>query len=185
MGLLRTRFLAAMLGAALLSPLTLSTAAAQPRAGVVGGFDYDRGYRDGLRRGEQDGRQGRDFDRFRGSTGDEFRRGFADGYRVGYERTFRQFGSSGRNDRRNDGRRLPGGYQEPAYARGYSDGYTRGQADGRNGGRYDPVRERDYRDGDNGYFGSYGPRDAYRNNYRAGFRQGYEGGYRDGQRYRR
>jgi hypothetical protein len=82
-------------------------------------------------------------------------------------------------------RRGPIGYQEPAYARGFSDGYERGLNDGRDRDRYDPVGERDYRDGDNGYFRDYGSRDAYRNNYRAGFRQGYEDGYRDGQRYRR
>jgi hypothetical protein len=86
---------------------------------------------------------------------------------------------------RSDGRRAPRGYQEPAYARGYSDGFARGLSDGRDRDRYDPVASRDYRDGDNGYFGGYGSRDAYRNNYRAGFRQGYEEGYRDGARYRR
>ena len=84
-----------------------------------------------------------------------------------------------------DGRRVPRGYQEPAYARGYSDGFSRGLSDGRDRDRYDPVGTRDYRDADNGYFGGYGSRDAYRNNYRAGFRQGYEEGYRDGARYRR
>jgi hypothetical protein len=84
-----------------------------------------------------------------------------------------------------EGRRPPRGYQEPAYARGYSDGFTRGQSDGRDRDRYDPVGSRDYRNGDNGYFGRYGSRDAYRNNYRAGFRQGYEEGYRYGARYRR
>jgi hypothetical protein len=77
------------------------------------------------------------------------------------------------------------GHQEPAYARGFSDGYERGLRDGNDRDRYDPVGERDYRDADNGYFRDYGSRDAYRNNYRAGFRQGYEDGYRDGQRYRR
>jgi hypothetical protein len=82
-------------------------------------------------------------------------------------------------------RRAPRGYQEPAYARGFSDGYQRGISDGEDRDRYDPVGERDYRDADNGYFRDYGSRDAYRDNYRAGFRQGYEDGYRDGQRFRR
>ena len=77
------------------------------------------------------------------------------------------------------GRRLPRGYQEPAFARGYGDGYARGAADGRGHDRYDPVRHKDYRDGDTGYSADYGSRDAYRTNYRAGFRQGYEQGYRD------
>jgi hypothetical protein len=84
-----------------------------------------------------------------------------------------------------DGRRVPRGYEEPAYARGYGDGFGRGRADGRDRDRYDPVASREYRDADNGYVGSYGSRDAYRNNYRAGFRQGYEDGYRDGTRSRR
>jgi hypothetical protein len=75
-------------------------------------------------------------------------------------------------------RRLPRGYQEPAYARGYNDGYARGAEDGRGRERYDPVRHKDYRDADEGYVRSYGSRDAYRNNYRTGFRQGYEDGYR-------
>lgn len=72
--------------------------------------------------------------------------------------------------------------EEPAYARGYADGYERGLTDGRSRDRYDPVGSREYRDGDNGYRGDYGSREAYRNNYRAGFRQGYEDGYRDGTR---
>jgi len=80
------------------------------------------------------------------------------------------------------GRRPPRGYQEPAFARGYSDGYSQGAADGRDRGRYDPVRHKDYRAGDAGYSAGYGSRDAYRNNYRAGFRQGYEDGYRDNTR---
>jgi hypothetical protein len=82
-------------------------------------------------------------------------------------------------------RRGQRGYEEPAYARGFSDGYERGLNDGQDRDRYDPVGEREYRDADNGYFREYGSRDAYRNNYRAGFRQGYEDGYRAGQRYRR
>jgi hypothetical protein len=81
----------------------------------------------------------------------------------------------GREDRPG---RLPRGYQEPAFERGYTDGYAKGIADGRDRDGYDPVRHKDYRQADQGYFASYGSRDAYRNNYRAGFRQGYEEGYR-------
>lgn len=77
-----------------------------------------------------------------------------------------------------------GPYQEPASARGYSDGYMRGLEDARNQDRYDPVGRRDYRDGDLGYERRYGSRDAYRNNYRSGFRQGYEDGYREASRGR-
>ena len=82
----------------------------------------------------------------------------------------------GREDR--PGRRLPRGYQEPAFEHGYTDGYAKGLADGRDRDGYEPVRHKDYRQADQGYFTAYGSRDAYRNNYRAGFRQGYEEGYR-------
>ena len=73
---------------------------------------------------------------------------------------------------------LPRGYQEPAFARGYTDGFALGKSDNKDGKRYDPVGHRDYRDADQAYYKAYGSRDAYRNNYRAGFRQGYEEGYR-------
>jgi len=84
--------------------------------------------------------------------------------------------------------RLPerrGPSQEPAAARGYTDGYQRGRDDGRDRDRYDPVGHGNYRSGDAGYKKQYGALDSYRNNYRAGFRQGYEDGYRDGSRGRR
>ena len=162
---------------------------------------YDRGYREGLRQGEFDARRGLalDFERdqiFRDGTRgyehrfgardlyrDDFRRGYMDGYRSSYARLRRApappylernapgvFGSQQRS----------GGYQEPAYARGYFDGYRQGTDDGRDRDRYDPVGHRDYRDADQGYYRSYGSRDAYRNNYRAGYREGYEEGYRQG-----
>ena len=73
-----------------------------------------------------------------------------------------------------------GSVRESAFARGYDDGHRQGLRDGREGTRYDPVRHREYRDGDQGYGNEYGSRDAYRNNYRAGFRQGYDDGYREG-----
>jgi hypothetical protein len=79
-------------------------------------------------------------------------------------------------------RQPPRGYSEAALARGYEDGFDAGLADGRRGKRYDPVATRDYRRGDEGYYASYGSRDAYKMNYRTGFRQGYEIGYRDGTR---
>ena len=79
-------------------------------------------------------------------------------------------------------RQVPRGFEEPAFARGHSDGYQDGLADGRRRDRYDPAGSRRYRDGDQGYVASYGSRDAYRDNYRAGFRQGYEAGYREGTR---
>lgn len=158
---------------------------------------FDRGMREGRRLGAEDVRQGRDFnvefhviyregtegyqprDGSRDAYRLAFRRGFLTGYREGYDR-FRLE----RREERNPGRTIRG-YQEPAYARGYSDGYQRGWDDGRDRDRYDAVGHRHYREADEGYDRGYGSRDAYRNNYRAGFRPGYDEGYRDGQRSRR
>jgi hypothetical protein len=162
---------------------------------------YDRGYREGLRQGEFDARRGLalDFQRdpiFRDGTRgyerrfgnrdlyrDDFRRGYRDGYRSSYTR-LRRAPAPPYLDRNAPGvfgpQQRSGGYQEPAYARGYSDGYRQGMDDGRDRDRYDPVGQRAYRDADQGYYGSYGSRDAYRNNYRSGYREGYEEGYRQG-----
>ena len=184
-------------GALCLGLLSLSPASAQ---GI--GAGYDRGYREGVQQGEQDGRQGREpqVERnsvyreadlgYQGRYGsrdayrDDFRRGFTSGYRTGYERVRVDGFARGRRDNRRDPRVLRG-YQDPAFARGYSDGWEHGADDGRDHDRYDPVRHGVYRDGDDGYSGSYGSKDAYKNNYRTGFRQGYEEGYRSGNRYRR
>jgi hypothetical protein len=178
--------------------LASATAAAQGT-----GNAYDRGYREGVRQGEQDGRQGRErqIDRntvYRNSDlgaerrygsrdvyRDDVRRGFSAGYRVGYDR-FR-IAIVGQ-DRRDDRRSRPPfqrGYQDPAFARGYSDGWEKGLDDGRDRDRYEPVRHKDYRQADDGYSRAYGSKDVYKNNYRAGFRQGYEDGYRGGVRGRR
>jgi hypothetical protein len=153
-------------------PLTFS----QTRA------DYDRGYRDGLRDGQRDARSGRGFDydndRRLSRGRDGFRRGYIEGYRAGFERV-RGAARTSRNSRGVRGPRAGrGGYQDPAFARGYADGFQRGRDDGRDRDRYDPVRHRDYRSADDGYFREYGSKQAYENNYRAGFRQGYEEGYR-------
>jgi hypothetical protein len=75
-------------------------------------------------------------------------------------------------------------YQDPASTAGYDSGYDLGLLDGQDGHRYDPVRHRDYRDGQRGYAPSYGSKDAYKTNFRTGFRQGYEDGYREGARTR-
>lgn len=171
------------------------------RQGAPGGQPYERGFQEGLKQGENDARANRRFDvygdpayragdrGYHGRYGDRnvyrnfYRSGFEDGYRAGYGRRGPVVGQ--RDDRRPGGigPRLPRAFPEPAVARGFNDGYERGLSDGRDGDRYDPVRSRDYRDGDNGYNGSYrGSRDAYKTNYRTGFRQGYEEGYRDGAR---
>jgi hypothetical protein len=185
----------------------LSSAAASAQ-GV--GTGYDRGYREGVQQGERDSRQGRDprvernsvyrdgdrgyQDRYgnRDVYRDEFRRGYYSGYREGYSRYRVNVYEQGQRDGtwQHDGNsrrdpRVLRGYQDPAFARGYSDGWERGAKDQRDRDRYDPVRHGDYRDGDDGYSRSYGSRDAYKNNYRSGFRMGYDEGYRNGARYRR
>ncbi len=185
--------------AAIICALLAIPAAAQNNA------PFERGYRDGIQQGSKDARDGRRFEPERdrayrnGDDGynsrygnrdayrNEFRRGFTSGYREGYYNV-QGNGRYQRDDRIYQGRRDdiyrggPGrtrGYQDPAFARGYSDGWEKGRDDGRDRDRYDPVRHGDYKDGDNGYDRSYGSKDAYKNNYRSGFRQGYEAGYRD------
>jgi len=69
--------------------------------------------------------------------------------------------------------------QEPAYARGYADGLRLARQDRSDRRGYDPVAHKDYRDADQGFYLSYGSREAYKDNYRAGFRAGYDAGYRD------
>ena len=72
-----------------------------------------------------------------------------------------------------------GGYdvQRTAHDNGYRDGLSVGQRDARGGERYDVNRNRDYRDGDNGYDRRYGSRGDYRRYYRQGFEQGYREAY--------
>lgn len=155
---------------------------------------YDRGYREGLREGERDGRGRREPDMRRhaiyrnadagysSACGKRagyqraFRGGFADGYRLGFDRASHRGVVVGT---RPGARGVPG-----AATRGYRDGFEHGIADGRDRGRYDPVRHGDYRGADNGYEPRYGLRDSYRDQYRTGFRQGYEDGYRSGVRRR-
>ena len=162
---------------------------------------YELGFREGTVQGEQDARSGRTLDvehhgayrsadaGYSKQDGDKgayqrtFRDGFANGYRVafqrvrlGYDRRSQPYGAIGRPSR---------GFQDPASARGYSDGFEHGLDDGHDRDAYDPVRHGDYRSADDGYNRNYGSKDSYRNNYRTGFRQGYEDGYRDGTRGRR
>lgn len=184
--------------------VALATAAG---AQGFGGRAFERGYREGVQQGQQDARGGSAYrveinrvyrdgdagyngrDGSRDSYRNEFRRGFTTGYRDGYERVRGRINDRGRGDDngwRRDGRWGGGGrgYQEPAFARGYSDGWEKGVDDGRDRDRYDPARHGDYKSADNGYERDYGSKDAYKNNYRTGFRQGYEDGYRDGGRRR-
>ena len=192
----------------LLAAITASIALAAPAgAQSTGSRAFDRGYREGVQQGEQDARANhafgiernrvyRDGDRGyenrdgnRDGYRNEFRRGFSSGYREGFDRirvsvqVGRNDGYYGRDDR--GGPRSQRGYQEPAFARGYSDGWEKGLDDGRDRDRYDPAGHREYRNADHGYDRGYGSKDAYKNNYRSGFRQGYEDGYRDRGRGRR
>ena len=66
---------------------------------------------------------------------------------------------------------------------GYQDGYRQGREDARDGDRFDPRGQREYRNADNGRYRSSDARRVYRQ----GFERGYEEGYRDGRgrRYQR
>jgi hypothetical protein len=152
---------------------------------------YDQGFQQGVREGEKDARRSGVYDldlpNRKGRQGADFDSGFAAGYRAGFERVRPNRDTRDNRVYRDDrvfrggqvyGAPSNGAYREPASARGYSDGYERGLDDARHRNRYDPVGEKDYRNGDDGYYNGYGSKDAYKNNYRAGFRQGYEDGYR-------
>ena len=74
-------------------------------------------------------------------------------------------------------RRSRGSYGRDTFGRGYERGYHEGARDGARDGRsrhFNLYRDGTYRDGDQGYRSSYGPRWEY---IRA-FRRGYEEGYR-------
>jgi len=209
---MQARFISPLIGAVLsVALLTPACASAQgwpgrngpgwagqsgSRAGVT--VIFERGFREGLREGEQDAQQRRSFDlrrhgayndgdrgynRDQGDRGryrDEYRRGFESGYREGFERV-RGVGST-RGRGRGPFANGRGVYDEPAYARGYAEGFDKGREDWEDRDRYDPVRFREYRDGDRGYNDNYGSRDQYKQHYREGFREGYEDGFRGGNR---
>ena len=72
------------------------------------------------------------------------------------------------------------GGREVALNRGVNDGYEQGFEAARHRDRYDPSRERWYRDATRGYDRDYRmAREDYRDIYRRGFLEGYEAGYRD------
>lgn len=174
------------------------------------GNAYDLGYRDGAQAGRDDARDGRGYEYqrhrdYRDANGgydsrdgsrdayrDRYRSGFVAGYRDGY------YSASGRGaygrtpewgygtpDARRD-RGSYGGYGRAALqiaqSNGYEDGYRKGLDDGRDRDRFDPHRYREYRNGNRGYRGEYGPKSAYQQAFRSGFERGYGEGYRDGQR---
>ncbi len=89
------------------------------------------------------------------------------------------------------GRPVPGAYgtyrgsgaREFALNRGFNDGYEQGLDAARDRDRFDPRRERWYRDAKRGYDRDLRmTRSQYQSLYRQGFLQGYEAGYREWQR---
>lgn len=167
---------------------------------------YDIGYREGFEHGASDARRGRGFalehDRdyrradkgWNGRYGSreqyryEFRRGYERGYREAFARNDRYRGDGyGRYPGRYPDGRYPGdyrgggyGYRSPAAEYGFREGYERGRDAARDRDRYDPVRERWYREGDRHYDRRYGSREQWKQEYRDAFRQGYDRGYREG-----
>jgi hypothetical protein len=161
---------------------------------------YNRGLRDGREAGEEDARRGRAYDMRRhgeyrdNRRGDDrgdvraYRQGFESGYDDGYRRYARgTYGDPRRGyppanyPRQQDpyyGGGVGGRFASPAADNGYRDGLEEGQRAARSGDRFDPVREKRYRDGDHDYNSRYGSRDEYKREYRAAFQQGYEAGYR-------
>lgn len=155
---------------------------------------YERGVRDGRDAGAEDARRGRSYDASRHREYRDSRRGddrgdviaYRRGFEAGYDESFRRLtrgpvGNVGRDDRR-DVPRQPGNargrFATPAAENGYRDGFEAGEKAARNGDRFDPVRERRYREGDHDYNSRYGSRDEYKREYRAAFQQGYQDGFR-------
>jgi hypothetical protein len=161
---------------------------------------YNRGYREGRESGVEDARRGRSYDLRRhgeyrdNRRGDDrgdlraFRQGFETGYDEGYRLYARGgYGSAAPNYPRSSGPYDGGGsrgrvYGGAASQNGYRDGFEAGERAGRKGDRFDPVREKRYRDGDHDYDRRDGSREEYKRGYRSAFQQGYDDGYRS---YRR
>src|SRR5688572_22025869 len=133
--------------------------------------EFEHGYRNGLSAGDTDARRGerfnftdeRDWQRARGDYAfrEGFERGYADGYRRGGY--VGQGGYGGYGGRGNGGYGGRGGiYANPATARGFEEGYKQGVEDARDRDRYDPIRAKDYRKGDNGYDRRFGTRDQWK-----------------------
>lgn len=164
---------------------------------------YAQGYQTGLREAQRDARSGRrsgdprrhqeyrrggGWGNSRSGEAEAFRRGFAEGYSLGFQRATRGWGNQSRGYPGGafpgapggyGGRGGYGGYYSPAADRGFEDGYREGLDAARSNRRYDPVGERRYRAGDNGYSSRFGSRDQYKQQYRSAFRQGYDRGYRE------
>lgn len=70
------------------------------------------------------------------------------------------------------------------FERGYREGTDQGYVDGRRGRRFDFVRDRDFRDSDDGYKGWMGSRHVYANGFQRGFGEGYRRAFEQGRRDR-
>ncbi len=193
-----------LLPAALLAVFALTTTSAcaaqvygqypAPGRRVIDDRAYRVGYDTGLEQGRDDARRGRRADYNRhgeyrsadrgyggyGSRNDYrqmFRRGFSAGYNDGYRRADDRY----RYDPSDRDRAYPrgGAYRSAAAENGFRDGYAAGRDDARDGDRFDPIRSKRYREGDNDYNSRDGSRDDYKRAYRDAFQQGYERGYRE------
>ena len=190
----------------LMSAPACASGALYPQRYPVGDRDdrayYNRGFREGQDAGVDDARRGRSYDLRRHREFRDDRRGddrgdlraFRDGFAAGYEDGYRRLSRGRDDDRRRtyppapnyprsqgpDGGIFRDGDRRlsPARENGYRDGFEAGQRASRNGDRFDPIREKRYREGDHDYEGRYGSRDEYKREYRAAFQQGYEAGFR-------
>lgn len=199
--------LLAMVGLVTIAPAFSACAYAQnPHDGYYGRVDsraFEIGYREGLQAGRRDARRNRpngfqyDNDYRRADKGWNWRYGDRVAYRYefrrGYERGYREAyrNDSGYRDRGYGYPQYPSGsyggssrgqygYRSPAAQYGYEEGYQKGREDARDNDRYDPVRQKWYREGDRHYNSRYGSRDQWKSEYRDAFRQGYDRGYREG-----
>ncbi len=183
-----------------------ATGRSYPQQRPIGDRDdrayYNRGLRDGRDAGVDDARRGRAYDVRRHNEYRDNRRGddrgdlraYRDGFESGYDEGYRRVGRGNAGDPRRtvpppDYRGQPpyagngrGRVLSPAADNGYRDGLEEGQRAARSGDRYDPIREKRYREGDRGYDRQWGSRDEYAREYRAAFQRGYEAGYRGDRR---
>lgn len=190
-------------GTVLVASPACATGLLYPQRYPVGDRDdrayYNRGFREGQEAGADDARRGRSYDLGRHREFRDNRRGddrgdlraFRDGFAAGYEQAYRRYARDDDRDRRRDYPRVPdyprqdrdggivrGRAISPAAENGYRDGFEAGQKASRDGDRFDPIREKRYRDGDHDYNSRYGSRDQYKREYRDAFQQGYEAGFR-------
>ena len=198
-----TRHLSLLLAATVLvATPACATGMLYPQRGPVSDRDdrayHNRGLRDGREAGADDARRGRAYDVRRHDEYRDNRRGddrgdlraYRDGFESGYDDGYRRVARGNGGDPRRttpppDYRRQPpydgdarGRVLSPAADNGYRDGLQEGERAARSGDRFDPIREKRYREGDHGYDRQWGSRDDYARAYRAAFQRGYAAGYR-------